>query len=255
MKSKFVYSSTEIKKKINDAISNNYTITIFGINLNTLYLCNRDPHFSSEYTKADAILFDGFAAIFWAKMMGFNKKIELLGADHFMKILFPWCEINDWSVYVLGGSENTTATFGKNILDHFSKLRIVGHQHGYFPISENHLIVDRINNLKPRILIVGLGAPYENYWINTNRAKINSNIIVTCGGYIEQTSQKGINYYPYPFLTKYHLNWLYRIFKEPKRLYKRYLKQILWLSYWLPKEILKKYFNEYILLEKSKEEN
>jgi len=76
--------------------------------------------------------------------------------------------------------------------------------------------------------------PKEHQWCIRNKSRLNAKIILTCGGYIEQTSEYGVDYYPSHWIYKLHINWIYRIINEPSRLWKRYFFQGLWLLYWLP---------------------
>jgi len=242
LKYKLENSLIELIFKIKVNIEKNKRIVLYSLNMNTLFMYFNYKRFRLIFNSADIIRFDGIAAIIWAKILGFSKKIEQIGADQLMKRLFGECENNRWSVYVLGGSKKTELSFTKNVKKEYPNVIILGHNNGYFSVEEEKLIIEEINNLSPDILLVGLSVPYEQEWVFKNKKKINTKVIITCGGYIEQTSSSGVNYYPYDWINRFHLNWLYRIYKEPKRLWRRYFIQGIWYMFWLPKQIIYKYF-------------
>lgn len=236
---KFRYRYLDIFSEIEESIISNNKLILFSINLNCLYLYSKNKLFRSVYSCANIIRFDGFSAIIWAKLIGLEKKIEQIGADQLMKYLFIDCEEKGWSLYVLGGSESTEINFRNNVIQKYPKIKLLGHSNGYFSSNDEKEIIEKINNLSPDILMVGLSVPAEHIWVNKNYEKLKTKVIITCGAYIEQTSKSGVNYYPYNWINHLHLNWIYRIYKEPKRLWKRYFIQISWFFAWLPLQLLR----------------
>jgi len=232
------YSIDEVISITTNAINQNKGIFITALNLNVLYLLNNDDRFKNIFSKFHYSTFDGFSAIIWAKLIGFNKSITKVGADGLFKIIFKESEEKKWSVYVLGGTKKTESNFSANVKKHFPKLNIVGHHNGYFSLDEEKYIVQEINKKSPQIVLVGLSVPFEHEWVCRNYSTLKNKIVITCGGYIEQTSKAGISYYPYKWITSFHLNWVYQIYKEPKRLWKRYFINGLWYITFLFKLII-----------------
>ncbi|MGK5110435.1 WecB/TagA/CpsF family glycosyltransferase [Geodermatophilus sp. CPCC 205506] len=75
------------------------------------------------------------------------------------------------------------------------------------------------------VVIVGLGAPLQDHYVLGLRASgLTSQVLVTCGGWIDQSSNVG--YYP-RFAYTLKINWLIRVLREPRRLWRRYTVEAL----------------------------
>ena len=236
---KYIFDRKEVVPLIKQSLVMNRQLLITSINVNVLHKINRHSSFRNIYYKFDKIRFDGYYSIVWAKSIGFKNRIQQISADILMKEIFNHTRKNSWKICVLGGSPKTEQQFSKRVCDIYPDVDISYHHHGYFATKEQEEIIKELNCHSPDILIVGLSVPKEHEWCINNRSKLNAKIILTCGGYIEQTSIYGINYYPHDWIYKYHLNWIYRILKEPARLWGRYLTQGLWFITWLPWQFIK----------------
>lgn len=100
-------------------------------------------------------------------------------------------------------------------------LNIVGEYHGYFDKENNKEIVNKINNCRPNILLVGMGTPKQEEWIYQNHYHLNVSLCWAVGGLFDFISGK-IKRAPL-WMLHCHLEWLYRLCQEPKRLWKRYI--------------------------------
>jgi N-acetylglucosaminyldiphosphoundecaprenol N-acetyl-beta-D-mannosaminyltransferase len=82
-------------------------------------------------------------------------------------------------------------------------------------------MINLINEVKPNVLWVSLTAPKQDYWIYEHFDKLDVNIAIGVGAAFDVVVGD-INRSP-EWMQKYGLEWFYRLIKEPKRLYKRYL--------------------------------
>lgn len=218
---KFGYTLQDVFNEISNLILKRESFTIYvSANLHAISLLRKDIEFCKALGDADMITFDGIAAIWLARLSGV-KKIEKIGADVLMKGLYGIAERRNWRFYFLGGSQGAADRAAEKIKEYFPTIKIIGTHHGYFDSKEEIEIIKEINELSPDILVVGLGMPYQEKWIHRNKKKLKVGMITNCGAYIEQTANKSVDYYP-NWAYKYNLNWLYRILKEPRRLWKRY---------------------------------
>ena len=78
-----------------------------------------------------------------------------------------------------------------------------------------------INEAKPDIVWVSLTAPKQDYWIYEHIQSLDAKIVIGIGGAFEVAAGT-IPRAPL-FMQKNGLEWLYRLYKEPTRLFKRYL--------------------------------
>jgi len=230
---KFSFSLCDLSDELSKKIPQKKSLVISTVNLHALSIMRKDRDFYKVYEDADKIIFDGISAIWLAHLSGI-KKVERIGTDFLMKLLYELGQKNNWSFYFLGGPKGIAKKAADRIKENFPKIKIIGSYHGYFDEREEIEIKREINTLSPNILVVGLGMPYEGKWINKNRKNLKVGMITNCGAYFEQTANKGINYYP-NWAYRYNLNWFYRILKYPKRFWKRYLFESLQFISWIPR--------------------
>lgn len=86
--------------------------------------------------------------------------------------------------------------------------------------SEDKEIINMINKTQPDFIWVGLGAPKQEKWMASHYG-ITKGLMVGVGAGFDYLAGN-IKRAP-SWMQKYNLEWLYRLFQDPKRLYKRYL--------------------------------
>jgi N-acetylglucosaminyldiphosphoundecaprenol N-acetyl-beta-D-mannosaminyltransferase len=107
--------------------------------------------------------------------------------------------------------------------ERFEYLQIAGFRSGYFLSEEEKLIeMERIIEINPDYLIVGMGALCQEAFLLEIRDMGFKGIGFTCGGFIHQTSKNEIVYYP-TWVDKYNIRFLYRMYKE-SHTRKRYVR-------------------------------
>ena len=152
----------------------------------------------------------------------FNKKIkERISGDSIAPLIYNFSKHRDVRLFFLGGKPNVALKASKLLRKAYPWINIVGTHYGYDTIKNNRNLIRYINDINPNILFIGFGAPKENKWILDNKEKLKANIFITMGGYFDHVLRR-IDCYP-PFVNKWKINWLYRLYLEPRRLSKRYL--------------------------------
>jgi N-acetylglucosaminyldiphosphoundecaprenol N-acetyl-beta-D-mannosaminyltransferase len=81
--------------------------------------------------------------------------------------------------------------------------------------------------------MVAMGAPLQEKWIFQNREKLNPKLCLGVGGFLDYTA-KTIRRSPL-FLRSLHLEWLWRLFIEPRRMFKRYVIDAIKFSFYIIK--------------------
>lgn len=118
------------------------------------------------------------------------------------------------------GSSSQSILKAKAIIEKKHNIQVHRFRDGYYHEDEIEKILCEFNSCD--IVITSLGTPrQENFLLELCESGWNG-VGFTCGGYFDQLSAaNGGNYYPY-LINKLDLRWLYRIYKEPKRLWRRY---------------------------------
>lgn len=130
-------------------------------------------------------------------------------------LIFEACSINGYSLYCIGSTEKEITSFIKNIKQVYPGLKLAGFRNGYFDNDEEKdRFIKDLANIRPDILVVGMGTPFQEEFLLRMRSEGWSGSGFTCGGFIHQTANR-INYYP-NIIRKLGLRWMYRMYKEPK---------------------------------------
>lgn len=127
----------------------------------------------------------------------------------------------DISFYFLGGKPHIIQKAADNIKNKFPGIRILGLHHGYFNYEEERNIIEEINLLKPHILLIGMGVPKQEKWMYRHLNELEVNLCWGVGGMFDNLS----DFLPRApaWMSDIGLEWLYRLFQEPRRLWRRYL--------------------------------
>ena len=189
----------------------------------------------------DYIFIDGIALV---KAIEFKYKLKGMKRISFdmtslAPIIFNYAMQNNKSIYFIGTKENIIDKSVRNIKFVYPRLNVISYRHGYFKDKEEYQrVVKIIKDINPDIVIAGMGTPLQELFLLDLRKAGWKGTGFTCGGFLEQTAQN-IKYYP-ELINKFHLRWLYRLYKEPKRLFKRYF-------YVYPKFFIKFFQGEILL--------
>jgi N-acetylglucosaminyldiphosphoundecaprenol N-acetyl-beta-D-mannosaminyltransferase len=127
------------------------------------------------------------------------------------------------SIYLFGSREETIALLSKNLRRRFPALRIAGSQPGRFKVlsaSEREDIVRTIRQSGAALVFVGLGCPRQEIWAYENRAALSMPAV--CVGAAFDFHAGTVSQAP-AALQRVGLEWAYRLVREPKRLWRRYV--------------------------------
>lgn len=136
--------------------------------------------------------------------------------------LFAHAAEHGKSVYVVASRQGQVERAVEIFRERYPEVKFAGYRNGYFASEEEmEREARRIAELRPDYLIVGMGAlMQETFLLKVKRAGYQG-IGFTCGGFIHQTSNDEMDYYP-AWVDKTNLRFLYRMWKEPHTR-KRYL--------------------------------
>ena len=193
---------------------------IFASNGHAIALSAQDARFRETFAQADLIHADGQAAVFASRFLTNTPVPERsattdliydaarIGAEHGLRF------------FLLGATEEANAEAARILCETYPGLQIVGRLHGYFSEWEEDEIVDEINLTRPDVIWVGLSVPREYEFAVRNRQRLKAGWLVTCGGCFNFVTGA---YKRAPFwMQQAGLEWLFRLAREPKRLFWRY---------------------------------
>lgn len=190
---------------------------IFTPNTEFVMMAQKDNEFKSILNSSDLNIPDGFGLILASRINKLGIQEKIAGIDFMDKIL-EFCDKTNASIFILGSAEGNAELAAKNINKKYKHIEIKGTHHGYFGKQDELHIVDLINEKKPDILFVALGAPRQEKWIYENSKLLNVQVAMGIGGSIDVWAGKSKRA-PKIFINL-GLEWFYRLIRQPKRIFR-----------------------------------
>jgi N-acetylglucosaminyldiphosphoundecaprenol N-acetyl-beta-D-mannosaminyltransferase len=123
--------------------------------------------------------------------------------------------------FFFGSKPGVTEEAAENILEKFPGVEIAGCRNGFFSEEDEPEIIRHINSANADMLLVALGSPKQEIWIHKHKDLLNCKVCIGVGGSLDVFAGR-IKAAP-EFFRRNGLEWLYRLYTEPKR-FKRMLK-------------------------------
>lgn len=174
-----------------------------------------NEEFKSIINNAALVIPDGIGIIKAGNILGTPLKERVAGYDLICN-LFEEAKDGSISFYFWGSKPGIAEKAREKIKEKYPKLNVLGAHTGYFNEEEEKAIIQEIKELKPDVLLVGLGAPKQEIIINKYINEKIFKIGIGCGGSIDVISGE-VKRAPKIFI-KLHLEWFYRLLKQPTRL-------------------------------------
>ena len=173
----------------------------------------KNPELMEALNQAQLVLPDGIGVVYSAKIIGTPLKSRVPGID-FAAGLMERLAQNGGRVYLFGAKPGVAEDAADNLEEMYPGLVVCGVQDGYF--DDDTEIINDINEKKPDFLFVCLGYPKQEIWMHKNAGKLNVGIMAGLGGCLDVFAGN-VDRAPVK-MQKMGLEWLYRLYREPKRI-------------------------------------
>jgi len=177
-----------------------------------------DTWYKSYLEKSEYIFADGYYVYLAAKLLKLNIKEQVTGYDLTNEIL-RHSKINNKKIFFIGAEEQTLNSMLASIKSIYGKEIIAGSQNGYFKESDLGSIIENVKKSDADIILIGIGYPKREIFIDAARDKLNHSTILGVGGVFDILGGK-TKRAPKIFI-KARIEWLYRFILEPQRLWNR----------------------------------
>jgi N-acetylglucosaminyldiphosphoundecaprenol N-acetyl-beta-D-mannosaminyltransferase len=180
--------------------------------------------FRGVMNDADLVTPDGMPLVWSLRCLGLPQASRVYGPDLTLRLL-AMAEANGLAVGFYGGESRTLARLLQMVGDGFPALAVAYSCSPPFrPLmpQEARQVVEEINASQTSILFVGLGSPKQDYWMAANRGQVRA-VMIGVGAAFDFLA--GTKRQAPRWMMKIGTEWLFRLASEPRRLWKRYLKQ------------------------------
>lgn len=213
----------------NYVISTNYTFkripgeqtVINTINPHSWVTADRDAAFKQALQNSDGLVPDGTGIILAAQWLTGRQIRKTAGADLHRMVLEHLNRVRG-SVFYLGASTRTLTLITERIHAEYPGIRVATFSPPYresFSEKETAQMIEAVNNFRPDVLFVGMTAPKQEKWIAANKHLLQARFISGIGavfGFYGGTTPR-----PPQWLISCGLEWLGRLLKEPRRMWRR----------------------------------
>ena len=190
------------------------------VNAHLVNLANQDPELAAVLQHSGLNYADGQSVVWAARMLGRDVPARVPTTE----MIYPIAEMlarRRFPVFLLGGRPEVVDAAARRLRRDYPGLQIAGVQHGYFDAGDEHRVLQRVNDSRARVLLVGLGNPRQEKWVWEHLGELRPNAILTCGGLYDWVS--GRKRRAPAWLHRIGLEWLWRLLIEPRRLFARYV--------------------------------
>jgi len=187
---------------------------------------HKNKKFQEILNSADLFVPDGISLVWTARLRGFPLKKRVSGTDLMLEF-FKISNQKGYKNFFYGDTKEILDLLSKKLLTNFPNLKIVGFYSPPFrPLTseEDAEIIKVINQKKPDVLWVALGLPRQEQWIFEHKDKLNVPVVIGIGAAFKFLSGKAKR--APTWIGDYGLEWLWRFFQEPRKLWRRVLLDI-----------------------------
>lgn len=210
-------SKTEFYNLVKENLISNKRMFVVTANPETLMTAENNCDFKKALLDdKTTIIADGIGIVKGAKMLNYNVEGTIPGVELCSK-LFQYCNELSKSIFLFGAKKEIVKKLVDTIKQKYPNAIIAGYENGYK--KDRQAVFTRIKTLEPDVILVALGIPEQELLIYNNINNFDKGIFVGVGGSFDVLS--GSKKRAPKIFIKLHLEWLYRIIREPKR-FKRF---------------------------------
>ncbi|MCL1124904.1 WecB/TagA/CpsF family glycosyltransferase [Shewanella surugensis] len=193
------------------------------VNADCFNISIHNPHYRQCLQECQQVYADGIGVRITTMWKGVALQDNLNGTDMFPHL----CEqlaAQKLPLFLLGGTSGVANDAAINMQKQYPNLIIAGTQDGFYH-QENSAthdeIINKINQSGAAVLLVAMGVPTQELWIQKFQSQLNVGVAIGVGGLFDFYSES-IKRAPL-WVRQLGMEWVYRLIQEPKRMWKRYI--------------------------------
>jgi N-acetylglucosaminyldiphosphoundecaprenol N-acetyl-beta-D-mannosaminyltransferase len=222
-------SDEEFVAAVSEAVRTRSRLTISFMNADYAVKGNTKPGLAEKMNLFDIVLPDGWGIVYGGRWLGIPVPDRQSNDDICPKMFAASAE-GKFANFLFGCGEGIPEKAAVNLEKTFPGIPIAGCLHGFWDVTRGHpgryddadvdMMVETINASGADILHVSVPTPMQQNWVAEVGPRLNVPVIITGGSYLDHLAER-IYWYP-PLVIKLRIAWLYRLSRDPRRLWKRY---------------------------------
>ena len=185
--------------------------------------CQRDARLRQVHNRSGLTTPDGMPMVWLSHLAGFRHVERVYGPD----LMLELCRrsvVKGFRHFFYGGAPGVAEKLAARLTARFPGLLVVGTFTPPFRLlteEEDAFVCDLINRAEPHFVWVGLSTPKQELWMAEHRGRLHAPVLIGVGAAFDFHSGR-VRQAP-RWMQRTGLEWMYRLAREPRRLWKRYL--------------------------------
>jgi N-acetylglucosaminyldiphosphoundecaprenol N-acetyl-beta-D-mannosaminyltransferase len=197
---------------------------VFTPNVDHVVLAEENDRMRQAYARASLSLVDGMPLLWASHLLGDPLPEKVSGSD-FTPLILGRAAQRGWRVFFLGGGPGVATLARDRLSEQVPALQVVGVDAPRIEVNDPDVkqeqLVRRIEAARPHLVLVALGAPKQEIWIDLVREKLKPAVLLAVGASLDFLA--GTTPRAPRWMSRSGLEWLFRLGLEPRRLWQRYL--------------------------------
>ena len=210
------------KRYVFDSLPAKKTI-ISTINPHSWVIAEGDETFRAALQASDVLLPDGIGVVLAARLL-WNERFRKMAGYDLHRMVLTRLNRQSGRCFYLGASPHVLERIRQKVRKEFPHIEVGTFTPPFrksFSAAESDQMVQVINAFKPDVLFVGMTAPKQEKWLYQHKSQINARLMCAIGGAFDFYAET-IPRAP-KWMIQYGLEWLFRLVKEPQRMWRRNL--------------------------------
>jgi N-acetylglucosaminyldiphosphoundecaprenol N-acetyl-beta-D-mannosaminyltransferase len=186
--------------------------------------CQDDGTLREIHNRAGLVTPDGMPLVWMARLLGFRQVERVYGPDLMLAVCARSVD-RGYRHFLYGATEAVLDRLHARLAERFPGLRVVGQLAPPFRAltpEEDEVVVRTINASGADIVWVGLSTPKQERWMSAHLGRIESAVMIGVGAAFD--FHAGVKRQAPRWMQRSGLEWLFRLGSEPRRLWRRYLR-------------------------------
>lgn len=203
-----------LRRRIDERVFTQHAV----VNVAKLVNMQTDAVLFESVSACDVINIDGMGIVLGARLLGHPVAERVAGVDLFERLLAE-AAAGGLPVFLLGATEEVVSRTAEVCTERHRGLRVAGYHHGYFWEDEK-AVVELIRQSGARLLFVAITSPKKESFINRWKSDLGVDFVMGVGGTFDVIAGK-VTRAPI-WMQRRGLEWAYRVYQEPRRMWRRY---------------------------------
>lgn len=228
-----------IALRVFEAARDRRKFMVVNANAHMVVLAQRERWLKDLFARADIAFCDGAGVQFARRFLEGASAHRTTPPEWIGKVLSALGP--DGSVFWIGGAPDVVREAAEKFERRYG-VRTAGVQHGFFDLSrdseDNRALVAAISAARPSLVLVNMGMPRQERWLYENFEDLDCGAVITAGALVDHAAGRVSR--PPRWVANLGVEWLVRLVREPRRLWRRYLVGLPVFGYHVVRERLRR---------------